>query len=173
MKMSINLALVTLTVIFLFACSESNSNKSSKSPENDFGSRLVANMVDSLEEGSTYLSVYTKIYSQNESTLHNLTATVSMRNTDMDDTIYVRSANFYDTHGELVKAYLENPIYIAPMETVEIVLNRTSREGGSGANFVFDWSTKEGSSAPIFDGVMISTSGQQGLSFNTIGIRIK
>mgnify|MGYP003503436325 CR=1 FL=1 len=45
--------------------------------------------------------------------------------------------------------------------------------GGTGANFLFNWRIHSPENEPLFDGVMISTSGQQGLSFATKGHRIK
>jgi len=59
------------------------------------------------------------------------------------------------------------------METVEIVIDEKDQEGGTGANFLFDWSIKPNSHEPYFEGVMISTSGQQGLSFTTEGKRVE
>ena len=59
------------------------------------------------------------------------------------------------------------------METVEIVIDEMDEQGGTGANFMFDWAMKKTSNEPLFEGVMISTSGQQGLSFTTQGRKIK
>lgn len=62
---------------------------------------------------------------------------------------------------------------MAPLETVEIVVDETDVEGGTGANFIFEWSKKDSTPEPLFEAVMISTSGQQGLSFTSTGIRIE
>ena len=123
--------------------------------------------------GSTYLSVYSQIYSQTEHRTHNLTATISMRNANRLDTVYINKAEYFNTKGESIRTYFENTIFIAPMETVEIVIDEKDQEGGTGANFLFDWSIKQGVSKPLFEGVMISTSGQQGLSFTTEGRQVK
>jgi len=128
---------------------------------------------DSLISGSTYLSVYSQIYSQTEHRKHNLTATVSMRNANRADTIYIDEVDYFNTKGELRRSYFEKPIYIAPMETVEIIIDEVVQEGGTGANFLFDWKIKPNTIEPIFESVMISTSGTQGLSFTTQGTRIK
>ena len=55
------------------------------------------------------------------------------------------------------------------METVEIVIDESDKEGGTGANFLFNWSIKPNSTEPFFESVMLSTSGQQGISFTTQG----
>ena len=127
---------------------------------------------DSLTQGTTYLSVYSQIYDQSEHRTFDLTVTVSMRNTNMRDTIYINKAEYFDTKGKSIRKYLNETIYIAPMETIEIVINEMDQEGGTGANFLFDWRSHSKLNEPLFEGVMISTSGQQGLSFTTTGKRI-
>ena len=59
----------------------------------------------------------------NQEKKHNLTVLVSMRNTSDLDTIYVLNAKYYDTHGKTVRAYFDHPIYLAPMETIEIIID--------------------------------------------------
>ncbi|MCB0485687.1 MAG: DUF3124 domain-containing protein [Flavobacteriaceae bacterium] len=127
---------------------------------------------DSLVTGTTYLSVYSQIYSQTEHKTHDLTVTVSMRNINRNDTIFIDKAEYFDTKGQSIRTYFDKTIFIAPMEAVEIVIDETDREGGTGANFLFDWKIKQTSQEPLFEGIMISTSGQQGLSFTTHGKRI-
>lgn len=156
---------------FLLSCDD-NKKISSYDPV-DWAERSVEiDGIDSLNTGSSYLSVYSEIYSQTEHRTHGLTATISMRNVNLEDSIYIKKAEYYDTHGRSIRTYFSEPIFIAPLETVEIVVDETDLEGGTGANFIFDWAINEGSREPHFEGVMISTSGQQGLSFTTQGIRI-
>lgn len=124
---------------------------------------------DSLEQGKTYLSVYSEIYSETEHRVHSLTATVSLRNINTHDTVYIDKATYFNTHGEAIRTYFNKTIFIAPMETVEIVIDEHDKAGGTGANFLFNWSIKPQSNAPYFESVMISTSGQQGISFTTQG----
>lgn len=125
---------------------------------------------DSLIKGSSYLSVYSKIYSITEHRSINLTVTASIRNISSTDTIYVESANYYNTEGDLIRSYVDHPIFLEPLETIEIVINEKDTHGGSGANFIFEWAHKKNTYGPTFDAVMISTSGQQGISFTTQGV---
>lgn len=128
--------------------------------------------VENMEKGRTYLSVYSHIYTNSQHRIHELTATISLRNVNPEDTIYISKADFYNTEGQLIKRFLDHPIFIAPMETFEMVIEETDNSGGSGANFIFDWLKNLSSADPLFEGVMISTAGQQGLSFTTQGKRI-
>lgn len=128
---------------------------------------------DSLTAGSTYLAVYSQIYSRSEHRTQDLTVTVSMRNINLTDTVYVVKARYFDTNGKEIRSYIKKPIFLAPMETAEIVIDEIDKEGGTGANFLFDWKIGKNANEPFFEGVMISTSGQQGLSFTTQGKRIE
>lgn len=168
MKHLISACMIALSVI---SCNE-NSEVSSVDPVNWEGRTVDLSSRDSLESGTTYLSVYSQINSFTEHKTHNLTATVSMRNTNRADSIFIEKAEYFDTHGNSIRTYFDKPIFLAPLETVEIVIDEQDVEGGSGANFIFHWKIRQATNEPLFEGVMISTSGQQGLSFTTQGKRI-
>lgn len=154
----------------LYACSREEP-VSSLDPVN-WASRK-ASPGDSLQTGSTYLPVYSQIYSMTEEGEHDLTVTVSLRNINLKDTVFIQKAEYFNTHGEHIRTYFNHPIYLAPLETVEIVIDERDQSGGTGANFVFDWAIRKGVRSPLFEAVMISTSGQQGLSFITRGVELK
>src|SRR5690606_4510589 len=164
-----NLFLILL-VISLFSC-ENKKEMSSINPVNWTKRAIQINPNDSLIYGETYLSIYSQIYSYTEHLTHDLTSTVSLRNTNKKDTIYVISAEYFDTHGKLIRTYFNNPIFIAPMETVAIVIDEIDKEGGTGANFIFDWAIKPDCTEPIFEGIQLSTAGR--ISFTTQGVRLK
>ncbi len=128
---------------------------------------------DSLESGKSYLSIYSEIYSKSEHVTRNLTAMASIRNTSYKDTIFIEKAGYYETHGKLVRNYFNHTIYLAPLETTVIVIDEFDEEGGTGSNFLFSWKKPKDCPEPIFEGIMSSTMGQQGLAFSTIGKRIE
>jgi len=164
---------LTVLLFFLSACEDERAI-SSIHPENwdhRTASQLPAD--STLEMGTTYLSVYSQIYSQTEKKTHDLTATVSIRNTNREDTLYIDHAHYFNTKGELIRSYFNQPIFVLPMETVEIVIDEIDKEGGTGANFLFDWRRGKAANDPLFESVMISTSGQQGLSFAVQGKRVQ
>jgi len=165
--------LKTLLLVLLFSSCTKRAEISSTNPENWDGRTIKQELSDTLSHGTTYLSIYSQIYSQTEHKTHDLTVTVSMRNTNRNDTVYINKAEYFDTEGNSIRTYFDKTIFIAPMETVEIIIDERDQQGGTGANFLFDWTIKPGSSEPLFEGVMISTAGQQGLSFVTQGKKIK
>lgn len=163
-----------LLLLLFFSCNEQAKKDVSSIDPVNWNNRIASiSAKDSLLNGTSYLSVYSQIYSETEHRTHNLTSTISMRNTNLQDTIYIKKAEYFDTKGNPIRTYFDEPIYIKPMETVEIVIDEKDQSGGTGANFLFQWSIKPYAHEPYFEGVMISTSGQQGLSFTTQGRRVE
>ncbi|SKB52263.1 DUF3124 domain-containing protein [Maribacter arcticus] len=169
MKKFILLSFVTIT---LFSCMQ-EKEISSINPENWSKREVSIPTKDSLMHGKSYLSIYSQIYSSTEHKTHNLTAMVSLRNTSEKDTLFILKAEYFDTHGTSLRNYFSHPIYLAPLETTAIIIDEMDVEGGTGSNFIFEWKSPIGSPEPLFEGVMNSTVGQQGLSFTTQSRRIK
>ncbi|WP_370000497.1 DUF3124 domain-containing protein [Winogradskyella sp.] len=165
--------IVVLLVIFgFYSCEEMHKEEDYLKVNWNARATDVLNL-DSLETGKSYLSVYSQIYSLSQHRKYNLTAMVSLRNASETDTIYLLKSDYYDTHGKLIKHYIDKPVYLLPMETLEIVIDESDISGGTGANFIFDWAISKDSPEPIFEGLMSSTAATQGLSFTTHGKRIK
>ncbi|PQV45054.1 uncharacterized protein DUF3124 [Jejuia pallidilutea] len=164
--------LVIITTIFFLSCNK-EKEISSINPENWSKRAVKLSPKDSLEFGKSYLSVYSQIYSITEHRTHNLTSMVSMRNTSELDTIYLLRAEYYDTHGKSVRTYFNTPIFLAPMETTEIIIDEIDVSGGTGSNFIIEWKIPKDCPEPLFEAVMTSTMGQQGLSFTTQAKRVK
>lgn len=168
--------LLPFVVFSLFSCTQQvqKIQESTVAPEVFNWEKKYIDLPDvGVEKGTSYLSFYSQIYSLTEHKTHDLTVTISMRNTSDTDTLYIGKADCFGTHGELVRHYFKRPIFLVPMETAEIVIEELEYEGGTGANFLFDWYISEEGTEPIFESIMISTSFQQGLSFVTQGKRIK
>lgn len=159
-------------VAILASCSKKNEISSINS-ENWSERTIKLASKDSLEYGKSYLSVYSQIYSFTEHKTHNLTSMISMRNTSDLDTIYLLKAEYFDTHGKSIRKYFDSTIFLAPMETIEIIIDENDVSGGTGSNFIFEWKIPENCPEPLFEGIMTSTMGQQGLSFTTQAKRIQ
>lgn len=133
----------------------------------------TTNSNDLLYRDTVYIPIYSDIYSETKDVKFNLTATLSIRNTSLRDTIYIDDIDYYDTDGNLVRHYLvEQTLELSPMQSIEYVVEEDDTEGGTGANFIINWAANSKNVSPIFQGVMISTNGQQGISFLTEGISI-
>jgi len=120
-----------------------------------------------------YVPIYSEIYVINAKTKCLLTSTLSVRNTSRQDTLYVLHVDYFDSKGQIRKSYLEKPIQLYPLESIEFVVEYTEKEGGAGANFIVTWGASSSNLHPIIQAIMIgSTAAQQGISFVTDGVDI-
>ena len=103
-------ALLITVVSFLFSC-ETKQNNEPKPSSHLEAMKWTGTINDSLVSGSSYLSVYSQIYSTTEHKTHDLTATVSIRNTNRTDTIYINSADYFNTKGDLIRHYIKPVSY--------------------------------------------------------------
>jgi hypothetical protein len=120
-----------------------------------------------------YVPIYSDIFYVDARHTFPLTATLSIRNTSFKDSLYVFSIDYYNSKGEKVRRYNESTLLVKPMESVEFVVENKDDSGGVGANFVVEWGGESDVQRPYFQGIMIGTMGQQGISFTTEGIVIQ
>lgn len=116
-----------------------------------------------------YVPVYSEIYDLGPNRPFQLTATLSLRNTDLDSVIFIETVDYYDSSGTLVTAYLSQPLELGPLASTAIVVESGNTQGGSGANFLVTWRAATSVSSPVIEAVMISTASQQGVSFVSPG----
>lgn len=118
------------------------------------------------DKGQTvYVPAYSHIYTgSGEPKL--LAITLSIRNTDPDHSIKVIEGRYFDTKGKLVKNYVDGFIEVAPLETIELLVGKQDRKGGSGANFIITWKSDQPVYEPIIEAVMIGSS-ENNISFVT------
>lgn len=116
-----------------------------------------------------YVPVYSHIYQQDRQKTFNLTATLSIRNTDPFRALRVTEVAYYDSDGQLVQHYLEQAVRLDPLSSTSFVVEERDLRGGVGANFLVSWGAGKEVNPPIIEAVMISTSQQQGISFLSVG----
>lgn len=121
---------------------------------------------------TVYVPDYAHIYHGSGRNRYALTTTLSVRNTDPDRSITVTSVRYYNTVGELARRFLAQPRRLDPLGTLDFVVAEHDISGGSGANFIVEWSADEPVSEPVIESVMISTRSGQGLSFTSRGVPI-
>lgn len=121
-----------------------------------------------LSKGQTlYAPVYSHIYMGNRERPFLLTATLSIRNVDSKYAITLISVDYYDTHGKLLRKYLDNAVTLGPFGSTRYVVPQKDKAGGSGANFVVEWKSDRPVNLPIIESIMIGAELQQGVSFTS------
>ena len=119
-----------------------------------------------------YVPAYSHIYSGNREKPFLLTVTLSIRNIDPKHQIELTLVDYYETQGSLLKRHLDEPVTLKPLESLRFVIPEMDKSGGSGANFIIEWQSKEFVNPPIVESIMIGTKGQQGISFTSLGREI-
>lgn len=172
---------ILLVIIFatlLTSCKTEQSNPTSykgkvELPQTQPLTQEKIDVKDAVMGEIIYVPVYSHIYFRNESGTINLTATLSIRNTEFISPIIITSVSYYDSDGKLVRHYLTQPLEIPPMASKEYIVEEEDITGGVGANFIVEWSAKAIVSEPVVEAVMVTARSSQGISFVSSGRVIK
>ena len=106
---------------------------------------------------SLYLPIYSHLYHgdvhpRTGKPSETLVSThVSIRNTDPSAPMKVLGARYYNTEGKLLREFLPRPQAIPPLGTYELYVPRSDSSGGSGANFIIDWTADRPINPPIVE----------------------
>lgn len=120
---------------------------------------------------TVYVPVYSHIYAGGGKE-YLLETTLSIRNTDMDQSIVVTSIRYYDTDGRHLEEYLENPVILGPLASADFLVEDRNDLGGSGANFLVDWTAETAVTEPLIETVMIRMGGNRAFAFKSSGYPI-
>ena len=131
------------------------------------GARAAGPRVGTAAGETVYVPVYSHIFFQDGGREIDLTATLSVRNTDPARPVTVGDVRYHDSDGRLVRRY-EGAV-LAPLASRSYVVAEQDRAGGVGASFVVRWGADAEVSAPVVEAVMIGTAGAQGISFVSRG----
>lgn len=124
-------------------------------------------------EDLIYVPIYSDIYADQVNQKVLLSATLSIRNTNYEDSLFISKIDYFDTNGNLVRSYIEKPISLSPMATVNYVIEKDDDTGGAGANFIVALSAKNKDIGPLIQAIMIGQNRNKGFAFSTDGYSIK
>ncbi len=118
-----------------------------------------------------YIPIYSQIYADEryKDKPFNLSATLSIRNTDPQHSLTLKKVNYYDSKGKLLKQYLDSPLTIGPLASARYIVLESESKGGSGAKFIVTWTASSPVVEPIIESIMIGTKLRQGISFLSEG----
>lgn len=159
---------VLMLLIIATACNSTNDKQATKrTSEIDYPqvNKEVFNNLMLVKGEVVYVPVYSDIYGTEVTKKIKLSATLSIRNTDMANEIIVSVVDYYDTQGKLIRNYLESPIKLKPLQTANYLVTYKEDEGGIGANFIVEWVSEVEVTEPVIEAVMIGTSSSLGISF--------
>lgn len=157
-------------LVFFSSCNEEQPNGDGKSSR-DLTNYHSKDTIATETFTSYYVPVYSEIFSSTDKTKIQLTVTLSIRNISTSDKMYVSSVDYYSSHGEKLRSYLNKTIELNPLQSIDFVVEERDTQGGSGPCFVAKCAYN--TNAPVIQAVMIGTLNQQGISYLTEGIPIK
>ena len=118
---------------------------------------------------SVYVSIYSHIYGGLKARPFDLASVLSIRNTDMNQQVTIISVKYYDTDGQIIKEYLNEPLQLNALASTRYIIKEGDKAGGSGANFIVQWKSNKKVNSPIIEAIMIGTRSGQGISFISRG----
>ena len=98
-----------------------------------------------------------------------LSSMLSIRNTDPSGTITVRAVRYYDTAGKVLRELVTAPLTLGAMASTEYFVEHKDKAGGSGANFVVEWSADRPVNPPVIETVNAFFFGTQSIAFTSPG----
>jgi len=165
--------LIYFSFILLASCTEKKTSSSFGTDSNtEQPPQSVEVSPDNTLTNRYYVPIYSDVYADQINQKVMLSANLSIRNMSDRDTVYISLVEYYNTDGNLVNSYLNEPIYVLPMATINFVVERDDDAGGHGANFIIESNTKQDQIPPLIQAVMVGYVGNKALSFITEGIKL-
>ncbi len=118
---------------------------------------------------AVYVPAYSHIYRQGGAAMP-LETTLSVRNTDPAHPLRIDQVRYSDTDGKAIRELVEDPVVLGPLQTASYLVEKGDRSGGSGANFIVEWSAQQELNPPIIEAIMI---GREGVSFTSRGVPVE
>ena len=125
------------------------------------------------KQQTVYVPAYSHIYVGPEEKPIDLAITLSIRNTNANESIMVSVADYYDSEGKAVESFITKHIELKPFATTRFIISDSDKTGGSGANFIVKWHAEKRVNAPVVESIMIGTRASHGISFKSRGIVIE
>lgn len=116
-----------------------------------------------------FIPAYSEVYFSSNNRTIELAVTLSIHNTDFENSIILTSVRYYDTQGQLVREYLDEPQRLGPLSSNDFFVDAGEQTGGIGTNFIVEWISEQPVYEPIVEALMLSTEGTQGISFSSPG----
>ena len=118
---------------------------------------------------TVYVAAYSTVRLGSGKGKVDLATTLSIHNTSQERPLNILRVDYFDTAGKLVHSYLPKPIAIRPFGTVEAFVPAENTRGGTGANFIVEWSANGLITDPLIEAIMVGALGAQGFSFTSRG----
>jgi len=136
-----------------------------------FGNSLAnAETAPKLSAGETvYVSIYSNLFIGSVKEKFQLSALLSIRNTDPKYSITILKADYFDTDGRKIRSHIYQPVRLGPLASKYYFVEPQDVRGGEGANFLVTWKAGQDVNQPIIEAVMLNVYNRQGVVFRCPG----
>jgi hypothetical protein len=98
-----------------------------------------------------------------------LSSMLSIRNTDFTGAMKITSVRYYDTDGKFLREFILTAENVPAMASKEFFVENRDKSGGSGANFIVEWTSEAAISPPVVETVNAYFFGTQSIAFTSSG----
>lgn len=84
----------------------------------------------------------------------------------------IKLIDYYDTGGTLIKSYLNTPLELPAMGTLNYIVEKEESKGGSGANFIIEVEGIDETVKPVIEAVMLGNFSNKAFAFSTEGVSV-
>jgi hypothetical protein len=116
-----------------------------------------------------FVPAYSEVAQSTANQRLEMTVTLAIHNSDLNESIIINSVRYYDTNGTLIRDFVESPVSLAPMATTGFIIGAREPDGGWGANFLVEWGAPTAVYEPVIEALMVSGLGTDGVSFISPG----
>ncbi|WP_044538477.1 DUF3124 domain-containing protein [Bradyrhizobium sp. LTSP885] len=148
--------------------------QSAGSLEQNFANSLTTVPSEPLTvSGAFYVPVYSSVAMSQGKLRADFSVTLSVHNASETKPLVLKRIAYFDTAGKMVESYLKSPVALKPFSTVEIFIATTDTRGGTGANFVVDWTATNEIAEPVVEALMVGGVGAGHYAFISQGRPVK
>ncbi|WP_367105427.1 DUF3124 domain-containing protein [uncultured Psychrobacter sp.] len=164
-----------ISAVLLVGCNQVSQDPNvmlSEEQQDPIAELEITSAVDRSQFGYSqtfYVPIYSDIYINRENRKVLLSATLSVRNTTLDKSLYINKIDYYDTDGTFVKPYVDSPIELPAMGTLNYIVEKEEDKGGSGANFIIEVEGVDETVKPVIEAIMIGDFSNKAFAFTTEG----
>lgn len=105
--------------------------------------------------GGFYVPAYSSVAMSQGRLRVDFSVTLSVHNASETQPLVVRRIAYFDTAGKQVESYLKAPVALKPLATISIFIPTDDVRGGTGANFIVDWTATGEITEPVVEALMV------------------
>ncbi|MCP3459492.1 MULTISPECIES: DUF3124 domain-containing protein [unclassified Bradyrhizobium] len=124
--------------------------------EQGFADSLTAMPKEELAvSGGFYVPAYSSVAMSQGKLRVDFSVTLSVHNASETLPLVLKRIAYFDTTGKMIESYLKSPVALKPLATVSVVIPTEDVRGGTGANFIVDWTAASEIAEPVVEALMV------------------